>query len=602
MTLAIGNNVEILVFGDAGDAHYAELMRAWRWTNSLLQPKVKDIVATLPTGATEGDVYIVTGGSMPNQLARWTARLATAAWEYMAPKAGWEVRVQSQLDSAGLPKTYGYNGNAWVEKPGGSGGSGGGTGGDVYLTKAIANGVLDLSATTANLWGVTLTSNVTTLTLPTTANYYSMSVIFTQDSTGGRTVAFPSSVKWTNGPVALNTAPGTTTILSFLTVDKGVNWFGFAAPATGSNTSLTNPMTSAGDLIVGGTNGVPSRLPKGPDGTVLTMVNGALAWAASTGGAGFGAIPIADLRNSGVTNTMNTDWWNKYNRVTGAVQVQIPLNADVAAAVATEVVLEGVDSSLTIAGVNGVTLLVPAGRVAKTRSKSARALLKKVATDTWVLSGDLLPTTYDFASPGGYTLQDRDRGAFVRNTDSKGVNVPITLPAGDSWIGVEVTVLNWNGASIQFNNGTIRLPPGKKNTSTQAGQVVRLKCLESGTWSVSGELDNDGTSSVARVVDVTDANFTVGALDRLYIRYAGSGGSATILGETASETGPFTAGAEIHIEMAGPNQFTVTPGSGVTINCPAGFNKKPAKQYAVVTLKRVAKDVWTLIGYLEPSS
>lgn len=70
MTLAIGNNVEILVFGDAGDAHYAELMRAWRWTNSLLQPKVKDIVATLPTGATEGDVYIVTGGSMPNQLAR----------------------------------------------------------------------------------------------------------------------------------------------------------------------------------------------------------------------------------------------------------------------------------------------------------------------------------------------------------------------------------------------------------------------------------------------------------------------------------------------------------------------------------------------------
>lgn len=43
---------------------------------------------------------------------------------------------------------------------------------------------------------------------------------------------------------------------------------------------LTNPMTTAGDIIVGGVAGAPARLAKGADGTVLTMVTGAEAWAA----------------------------------------------------------------------------------------------------------------------------------------------------------------------------------------------------------------------------------------------------------------------------------------------------------------------------------
>lgn len=43
--------------------------------------------------------------------------------------------------------------------------------------------------------------------------------------------------------------------------------------------ALTNPMTTAGDLIVGGSSGSPSRLAGGANGKVLQMVAGAPAWA-----------------------------------------------------------------------------------------------------------------------------------------------------------------------------------------------------------------------------------------------------------------------------------------------------------------------------------
>lgn len=51
-----------------------------------------------------------------------------------------------------------------------------------------------------------------------------------------------------------------------------------------ADASLTNPMTTAGDLIVGGVSGAGARLAKGSDDTVLTMVGGAVAWAAASGG------------------------------------------------------------------------------------------------------------------------------------------------------------------------------------------------------------------------------------------------------------------------------------------------------------------------------
>ncbi len=46
----------------------------------------------------------------------------------------------------------------------------------------------------------------------------------------------------------------------------------------------TNPMTTAGDIIIGGVAGAPTRLAKGTDGQVLTVVSGVPAYAAASGG------------------------------------------------------------------------------------------------------------------------------------------------------------------------------------------------------------------------------------------------------------------------------------------------------------------------------
>lgn len=55
---------------------------------------------------------------------------------------------------------------------------------------------------------------------------------------------------------------------------------GVTVPTSG--TLVANPMTTAGDLIVGGASGAPTRLAATTDGYVLTLSSGAPVWAAAT--------------------------------------------------------------------------------------------------------------------------------------------------------------------------------------------------------------------------------------------------------------------------------------------------------------------------------
>lgn len=58
------------------------------------------------------------------------------------------------------------------------------------------------------------------------------------------------------------------------------------------DTVVTNPMTAQGDLIVGGTGGIPSRLAKGTIGQVLVTnsTNTGVEWGTPGGGGGGGTI------------------------------------------------------------------------------------------------------------------------------------------------------------------------------------------------------------------------------------------------------------------------------------------------------------------------
>lgn len=73
--------------------------------------------------------------------------------------------------------------------------------------------------------------------------------------------------------------------------------------------------------------------------------------------------------------------------------------------------------------------------------------------------------------------------------------------------------------------------------------------------------------------------------------------SANTLTVPPNSSVAFAVGTEVNIEQKGAGQTTIVADTGVTVN--TSETLKLAKQYAVATLKQVATDEWTLIGYLE---
>lgn len=60
------------------------------------------------------------------------------------------------------------------------------------------------------------------------------------------------------------------------------DWY-IKSPGGGVGKVMTNPMTTAEDLIIGGSSGLPTRLAVGSNGEVLTIVGGAVEWAPAAG-------------------------------------------------------------------------------------------------------------------------------------------------------------------------------------------------------------------------------------------------------------------------------------------------------------------------------
>lgn len=111
-----------------------------------------------------------------------------------------------------------------------------------------------------------------------------------------RTYMFAGIGKWTTAtrpanPVANQTTGYNTTINAHEFWD-GTSWVGFA-----------DPITTEGDLIVGGASGVPTRLPIGDDDQLLTVVDGIPVWADAPSGSSNFAIN----KNSSSNNTFVLD-------------------------------------------------------------------------------------------------------------------------------------------------------------------------------------------------------------------------------------------------------------------------------------------------------
>lgn len=89
-----------------------------------------------------------------------------------------------------------------------------------------------IDLTRSNVYEITLTANCTfTFSNPSPAgNASSFTLILVQDGTGSRLATWPTSVDWHGGTApTLTTAANAVDIITFLTTDGGVRWYGFVA-------------------------------------------------------------------------------------------------------------------------------------------------------------------------------------------------------------------------------------------------------------------------------------------------------------------------------------------------------------------------------------
>ncbi|MDH4566189.1 hypothetical protein E8E95_05810 [Pseudomonas sp. BN414] len=137
------------------------------------------------------------------------------------------------------------------------------------------------------------------------------------------------------------------------------------------------------------------------------------------------------------------------------------------------------------------------------------------------------------------------------------------------------------GATV--NDTDANLKSRANHTGTQAISTVTglQAALDKATFSPVV-----ADSTTARIAPLTDAG--------AYLRFTNTGATAYTVAPQADVAWP--SDAEIHVRRAAAANLTLTPGVGVTLNAPSGGTLVMTDRMSV-TLKRVAPDVWDVIGH-----
>lgn len=197
-----------------GQANYLNANEAFAIIDALLQtPVISKTLTAAPGSPANGALYIMASawagvtGAAAGKLALYRTG---SGWIVITPKEGWK------FECAADEITYRYDGADWLEW------SAGGAGGwDEKLTPSSSSGVLTADLAAPAGLAVTLTEDITTLTL---SNIPSDKVVvftikWTQDGTGGWEITWPAAFQGT--PAQPAAAAGAVTIQSFYTDDGG---------------------------------------------------------------------------------------------------------------------------------------------------------------------------------------------------------------------------------------------------------------------------------------------------------------------------------------------------------------------------------------------
>lgn len=216
---------------------------------------------------------------------------------------------------------------------------------------------------------------------------------------------------------------------------------------------------------------------------------------------------------------------------------------------------------------------------------------------------------------------EQGSGLIILGTLGSTAELPATAAQGDAYI-ITGNVWIWDGAAW-FDAGSLQGPQGEQGPQglqgeqgLQGAQGLQGEIGPQGPQGIQGETGPqgpqglqgeqgiqgpagaDGIALPSVVTSNAGTAITLALTDASkYIRTTDAAGVTITVPPQSSVA--WAADTEIHIEQASTGAVTITAGAGVTINKPTGYNAKTMSQYAVVTLKRVAADTWTLIGALE---
>lgn len=100
---------------------------------------------------------------------------------------------------------------------------------ETTATNSTATGSVTVNLANGNVHALTLTGNVTTLTLSgsTASACCSLTLVITQDATGGRSITWPASVKWLPAGSAptFTTTASTVSVVELFTINNGTTWY-----------------------------------------------------------------------------------------------------------------------------------------------------------------------------------------------------------------------------------------------------------------------------------------------------------------------------------------------------------------------------------------
>ena len=100
-------------------------------------------------------------------------------------------------------------------------------------SNVTASATTNIDCSLSNNFVITMSSNITSLTfsnVPVSGRLFYLALIIRQDATGGRTLAWSSSIKWPSGVAPVITATANKyDIITIMTYDGGTSWSGFVA-------------------------------------------------------------------------------------------------------------------------------------------------------------------------------------------------------------------------------------------------------------------------------------------------------------------------------------------------------------------------------------